>query len=253
MFSKDNNNQKSLNKATAPAAPVKPAPPSLISRDFKVVGNLKSDGEIQIDGSVEGDIRCKTLLIGESAHIKGEVIVESVVVHGTVNGQIESRSVKLASSAHVVGDILHADLSIETGAYLEGHCRRFEDQAPNVSAPPKMPALATSEKKQSIETTSEKKQSGETTSEKKLGSTFPPEQITTVVFPLHSIKPLSAAANPITPPGSTTKFNRTNACTMAERTSASLTVIPPDKSLSLIANVKRPGLGGIKESQMVVS
>ena len=132
MFSKD----KDQNRAGAnqPVAPAKPSPPSLVSRDLKVVGNLKSDGEIQIDGSVEGDIRCKTLLIGESAHIKGEIIAETVVVHGSLNGQIQSRSVTLASSAHVVGDILHENLSIETGAFLEGHCRRMEEEKPKTAA-----------------------------------------------------------------------------------------------------------------------
>ena len=132
MFSKD----KDQNRAGAnqPVAPAKPSPPSLVSRDLKIIGNLKSDGEVQIDGSVEGDIRCKTLLIGESAHIKGEIIAETVVVHGTLNGQIESRSITLASSAHVVGDILHENLSIETGAFLEGHCRRMEEEKPTTAA-----------------------------------------------------------------------------------------------------------------------
>lgn len=130
MFSKSNKSQPS---AGSPQAPVKPAPPSLISRDLKIIGDLKSDGEIQVDGSVEGDIRSKTLLIGESAHVKGEITADSVVVHGAVNGQIKARAVKLASSAHMVGNILHEDLAIETGAFLEGHCRRMEE----VKQPPK--------------------------------------------------------------------------------------------------------------------
>jgi cytoskeletal protein CcmA (bactofilin family) len=129
MFSK-NNKGKPAATPEPPKAPTKPAPPSLISRDLKIVGDLKSDGEIQIDGSVEGDIRSKTLMIGESSHIKGEITADSVIVHGTVNGQIKARSVKLARSAHMVGDILHEDLAIETGAFLEGHCRRMEEEKP---------------------------------------------------------------------------------------------------------------------------
>jgi cytoskeletal protein CcmA (bactofilin family) len=127
MFSKNNKNQASA-ASGQPQAPAKPAPPSLISRDLKIKGNLDSDGEIQVDGAVEGDIRSKTLLIGESAHITGEITADSVVVHGTVNGQIKARAVRLAASAHMVGDILHEDLAIETGAFLEGHCRRIEDE-----------------------------------------------------------------------------------------------------------------------------
>ena len=143
MFSKDNKMQNHKTNSQ-PSPPAKPAPPSLISRDLKIFGNLKSDGEVQVDGSVEGDVGSKTLLIGESAHIKGEVVADSIVVQGTVNGQIKARSVKLASSAHVVGDIMHQDLSIETGAFLEGHCRRMEDEQP-----PKLkwPAASPDEKK----------------------------------------------------------------------------------------------------------
>jgi len=51
-----------------------------------------------------------------------------VRVHGTVNGQIKARSVQLAKTAHVVGDILHEDLAIETGAFLEGHCKRLVEE-----------------------------------------------------------------------------------------------------------------------------
>ncbi|MCH8215019.1 MAG: polymer-forming cytoskeletal protein, partial [Proteobacteria bacterium] len=64
-------------------------------------------------------------LIGESATIKGEIVGDTVRVYGTVNGQIKARAVTLAKSAHVVGNILHENLSIEEGAFLEGHCKRL--------------------------------------------------------------------------------------------------------------------------------
>jgi len=50
-----------------------------------------------------------------------------VRVHGAVTGQIKARSVNLASTARVIGDILHQDLAIETGAFLEGHCKRMSE------------------------------------------------------------------------------------------------------------------------------
>ena len=135
MFSKDNKGQN-RKSGSQPTTPTKPAPPSLISRDLKIVGNIKSDGEVQVDGSVEGDVSSKTLLIGESAHIKGAVSANSVIVQGTVNGQIKAHSVKLAKTTHVVGDVMHQDLSIETGAFLEGHCRRMdEEQTPKLKWP----------------------------------------------------------------------------------------------------------------------
>lgn len=107
---------------------VKSSPPSIISADLKIVGDLNSKGEIQIDGAVDGDIRTKSLLVGETADIRGEIVADSVFVHGTINGLIKSRSVNLSKTAHVVGDILHEDLAIETGAFLEGHCKRMVEK-----------------------------------------------------------------------------------------------------------------------------
>lgn len=124
MFSKS---KKEFDGVTNGVA-TKPAVPSIISTDMKVVGDLTSQGEIQVDGTVEGDIKSKHLLIGEPAHITGEVVAEVVEIYGTVHGQIKATAVSLAKTAHVVGDILHENLSIEKGAFLEGHCKRIPDK-----------------------------------------------------------------------------------------------------------------------------
>lgn len=125
MFSR---NSKGSVSAVDSRPVVKSSPPSIISADLRIFGDLNSDGEIQVDGTVDGDIRTKVLLVGEGAHIKGEIVAETVHVHGAVSGQIKSHTVNLAKTAHVVGDILHEDLSIETGAFLEGHCKRMTEK-----------------------------------------------------------------------------------------------------------------------------
>ena len=125
MFSKSKKASGSVVKEQP--AP-KSAPPSIISADLKIVGDLSSDGEVQIDGTVDGDIRTKSLLVGETANIKGEIVADSVFIHGSVSGQIRAKDVTLAKSAHMVGDILHENLSIETGAFLEGHCKRLVEK-----------------------------------------------------------------------------------------------------------------------------
>jgi cytoskeletal protein CcmA (bactofilin family) len=108
--------------------PRKPSAPSIISADLHIVGDLNSVGEIHVDGRVDGDIKSKTLLVGESAVIKGEIVAETVKVHGTVNGQIKAQSVILAKTAHVNGDVIHEDMSIDKGAFLEGHCKRMDQK-----------------------------------------------------------------------------------------------------------------------------
>jgi len=118
--------------------------PSIISSDLKIVGDLESSGEVQIDGEVSGDIRAKVLLVGEGAVITGEILADTVRVHGHVNGQIKAKFVNLAKSAHVIGDILHENLSIQEGAFLEGHITHMSEAdvkaMGEVSAKPAAPA-----------------------------------------------------------------------------------------------------------------
>ncbi len=122
MFSKS---KKEPGNKPAVQVSRKPAAPSIIGADLSIVGDLSSEGEVQVDGSIDGDIRTKNLLIGESATVKGEIVGDTIRVYGKVDGQIKARAVILAKSAHVVGNILHENLSIEEGAFLEGHCKRL--------------------------------------------------------------------------------------------------------------------------------
>jgi cytoskeletal protein CcmA (bactofilin family) len=123
MFSKASKGRSSVATTSTTS---RSAPPSFISTDMRLIGDLASEGEVQIDGTVNGDIKTKVLLVGEKAVIKGEIIADTVKVHGEINGQIKARSVTLASTARMVGDILHENLAIEEGAYLEGHCKRMD-------------------------------------------------------------------------------------------------------------------------------
>lgn len=100
--------------------------PSIISADLRITGNLKSDGDIQVDGHVEGDIDSATLTIGEGAHVKGHISCESVRVCGTVDGAVKAKSVVMAKTARVIGDIIHDSLAIEAGAFIEGNIKRLE-------------------------------------------------------------------------------------------------------------------------------
>ncbi|MBT4891162.1 MAG: polymer-forming cytoskeletal protein [Rhodospirillales bacterium] len=124
MFSKNKQASTDQIKNT----PSKPSIPSIISGDLVITGDMFSEGEIQIDGTINGDIKTATLLVGETARINGDVNAKRVRVHGHVNGQITAQSVTLAQTAHVTGDVIHEDLSIEKGAFLEGHCKRISEK-----------------------------------------------------------------------------------------------------------------------------
>jgi cytoskeletal protein CcmA (bactofilin family) len=101
--------------------------PSILSSDLVLTGSIVSDGEIQLDGQVDGDVRAGSLIIGEDASVSGEVSAETVVIRGKVTGSVRARQVQLASTARIEGDIVHATLSVEAGAYFDGHCRHASD------------------------------------------------------------------------------------------------------------------------------
>ena len=100
--------------------------PSIISSDMKVVGNLQSGGDVQIEGSVEGDIEGRTVTIGEKAHINGLVNAETANILGRINGRIIAAVVRIAKTANVQGEINYQTLSVEDGAMIDGLIRRKE-------------------------------------------------------------------------------------------------------------------------------
>jgi len=111
-------------KASAPKA--KP-PASVLSSDLHITGNLKTTGDIQVEGTIEGDIRAHLLTVGEGATIKGEVIADDVVVNGRIVGRVRGLKVRLTSTARVEGDIIHKTIAIESGAHFEGSVQRQDD------------------------------------------------------------------------------------------------------------------------------
>ncbi len=131
--------------APMPAA-AKPKPaPSVLSSDLTILGNVRSSGDIQVEGSVEGDIRAQMLIVGESATVKGEVIADEVVVHGRVIGRLRGLKVRLSSSARCEGDIVHKTIAIESGAHFEGSVQRQDDplgKGNGAKEPARIPAPA---------------------------------------------------------------------------------------------------------------
>ena len=105
----------------------RPGMPTIIGADFRVKGDISCEGDIQLEGTVDGNIKSVRLTVGETGIVNGDVNAEGVRVHGKVVGTIRAKTVELAGSAHVTGDILHERLSVENGAFLNGHCRRFSD------------------------------------------------------------------------------------------------------------------------------
>jgi cytoskeletal protein CcmA (bactofilin family) len=93
---------------------------TVIAEGLSIIGNVSSDGAVQVNGQIDGDLNCASITVSPKAVIKGGVKARSVVVNGKVDGPIVGHEVVLKSQAFVTGDIQAQTLLTEPGAHFEG-------------------------------------------------------------------------------------------------------------------------------------
>ena len=93
---------------------------TVIAEGLKIVGSVTAEGLVEVNGQIEGELHCTSLIVSRKAQVAGTIMAERVVVDGRVEGPIQGGEVVLKSQARVVGDIHHQSLAIEKGAYFEG-------------------------------------------------------------------------------------------------------------------------------------
>ena len=101
--------------------------PSIITEDVVIEGNLISGGELQIDGTVNGDVRAHSIVVDGQGVIHGEVVAEEVLVRGRIIGPIRGIHVHVYAGGHIEGDVMNETISIDNGAYVDGAIRRSDD------------------------------------------------------------------------------------------------------------------------------
>lgn len=98
--------------------------PSIFGRDIVITGDIKTDGEVQIDGRLEGNISAAIVTIGEQGAVNGVIKADRVLIRGKITGKVNALAVELAETANVQADLIQDDLSIANGAYFDGKCSR---------------------------------------------------------------------------------------------------------------------------------
>ncbi len=97
---------------------------SMIGADIIVTGNIEAKVDLHIEGRVNGDVRCATLILGESSTVTGKIFADRVRVSGAVDGAIETKDLAVEATARVTGDITYDRLRVANGGVLEGQMRR---------------------------------------------------------------------------------------------------------------------------------
>jgi len=93
---------------------------SVIGADVVIKGDISATADLHVDGTIEGDIKCASLVQGESSSISGAVTAESARMAGKVNGSITARDLVILKSARIEGDVHYDALTIEQGAQVDG-------------------------------------------------------------------------------------------------------------------------------------
>ena len=136
MFGRGQSSQTSqangslMDRATTAKSETKPingkVQHSIISRDLTVTGDIITDGDLTVEGAVDGNISCRTLTLGGAPEINGDVKAETVRVCGAFTGSIAAAQVHLVKSAVMRGDIRYRTLTIDQGAFFEGKAGRLK-------------------------------------------------------------------------------------------------------------------------------
>ncbi len=98
--------------------------PNMIGQGTKITGDIETNGDIRIDGIIEGNINSKgKVVLGSNGEIKGEVYCSNAELGGVLNGKIVvSELLSLKASSKLQGDIKTTKLNIEPGALFTGTC-----------------------------------------------------------------------------------------------------------------------------------
>lgn len=106
---------------------------SVIGADVSIKGDINASADLHVDGTIEGDIKCSSLVQGESSRIMGGVEAQQARLAGHVMGSIKVRELVILRTAQIEGDVQYDALTIEQGAQVEG---RFAHSTPSTPAKP---------------------------------------------------------------------------------------------------------------------
>ena len=95
-------------------------PSTVIGPDIKIVGNIEALADLMIEGNVEGDVHCRTLILGEHGEIRGKILSNRALVSGKIDGSIDTQDLSLEATGILIGKATYARLKVSTGAMIDG-------------------------------------------------------------------------------------------------------------------------------------
>lgn len=122
---------KSLFSKSSPSPTPSPAPEEIsayLGKETFFQGKMTFEGVFRLDGRFEGEIfDSGTLIVGETASVKGKVGLNTIVINGVVEGEVHAKTrVEIHPMGKVYGSVSTPTLTINEGGIFEGHCKMGE-------------------------------------------------------------------------------------------------------------------------------
>ncbi len=107
--------------------------PNIIAQGTNIVGDILSEGDFRIEGSIVGKIKAKgRIVVGQSGSVDGEITCSNADICGTVKGKLEVINLTIFKTTSIFsGDVITKKISIESGAVFTGTCKMSSDTSVN--------------------------------------------------------------------------------------------------------------------------
>ncbi len=116
---------------------------SLLGENTIFKGEIEIQGDLRIDGKLEGKIKADCVIIGEKADIKAEIKTKTISISGRVEGKIiATHLATIEAKGQVYGEIMVQKIAIVEGGIFEGRCTRLKEKETVVESKPDFPGGA---------------------------------------------------------------------------------------------------------------
>jgi cytoskeletal protein CcmA (bactofilin family) len=115
--------------------------PSVVGEGTRIAGDVMGEGDVQVEGWVDGDVSGRCVTVGVNGRVLGKIVAEAALVSGSVSGGIAAHTVVLTGTARVACDIVQERLTIEAGAQVAGVLERPDLRVARPEPEPREPDI----------------------------------------------------------------------------------------------------------------
>ncbi|WP_010545714.1 bactofilin family protein [Sphingomonas elodea] len=108
---------------------------SVLGADITITGDLTATSDLHIDGRIEGDVRCGSLVQGPDSQIFGRVEADDARLAGAVEGSVRARQLTIERTARITGDVEYETIMVEQGGHIDGRLKHLGTDAAASAAP----------------------------------------------------------------------------------------------------------------------